>query len=51
VLAEFVAYYNTERPHRSLLLDTPRPTARRAAGSVHSKPVLAGLHHIYERTG
>ena len=51
VLAEFVAYYNTERPHRSLLLDTPRPAARPTAGVVRSRPVLGGLHHVYERTG
>ena len=51
VLAEFVAYYNTERPHRSLLLDTPRSAVRPAVGWVHSRPVLGGLHHVYRRTG
>ena len=51
VLAEFVAYYDTERPHRSLRLDTPQPTARRAVGSVYSRPVLGGLHRVYERAG
>ena len=51
VLAEFVAYYNTDRPHRSLLLETPRPTVRAKAGSVRSRPVLSGLHHVYERAG
>ena len=51
VLAEFVAYYNTGRPHRSLLLDMPRRTVRPAAGSVHARPVLGGLHRIYERAG
>ena len=51
VLAEFVAYNNTERSHRRLLLDPSRPTARRAAGSVHARPVLGGLHHVYERAG
>ena len=51
VLAEFVEYYNRERPHRSLQFDMPRPTARPAAGSVHSRPVLGGLHHVYERAG
>ena len=40
-----------ERPHRSLLLDTPRPTTRRAAGSVHKRPVFGGLHQVYERDG
>ncbi len=51
VLTEFVRYYNTERPHRSLLLDTPQPAVRPAAGPVHARPVLGGLHHVYERAG
>ena len=51
VLTEFVWYYNMERPHRSLLLDTPRPAVCPTAGSVHSRPVLGGLHHVYERAG
>ena len=51
VLAEFVAFYNTERPHRSLGLETPQPAVRPAAGPIDSRPVLDGLHHVYERTG
>ena len=51
VLAEFVEYSNMERPHRSLELDTLRPAVRPAAGPVHSRPVLSGLHHVYERAG
>ncbi len=27
VLAEYVRYYNTERPHRTLRLETPQPAA------------------------
>jgi transposase InsO family protein len=49
VLREFVGYYNTDRPHRSLGLETPEPGARPEAGPVHSRPVLGGLHHVYER--
>ena len=49
VLAEFVEYYNMQRPHRSLLLETPQPAARRAVGVVRSRPTLGGLHHVYER--
>jgi transposase InsO family protein len=51
VLAEFVRYYNHERPHRTLGLQTPEPRVRPAAGAgaVHSRPVLNGLHHVYER--
>ncbi len=49
VLAEFVRYYNAERPHRTLRLQTPEPRARPTTGMVHSRPVLNGLHHVYER--
>ena len=51
VLREYVAYYNTERPHRSLALEPPLPVGRSPAarGAVRSKPVLGGLHHVYQR--
>jgi len=49
VLREFVAYYNAERPHRTLRLETPEPTLRLVDGPVRSRPVLGGLHHVYER--
>ena len=49
VLTEFVQYYNLERPHRTLRLETPLPVLRAVEGSVRSRPVLGGLHHVYER--
>jgi transposase InsO family protein len=49
VLAEFVSYYNQDRPHRSLGLETPVPSPRQPDGEVVSRPVLNGLHHVYER--
>jgi len=49
VLTEFVRYYNVERPHRTLHMETPEPRARSAIGPVRSRPVLHGLHHAYER--
>jgi transposase InsO family protein len=55
VLAEYVAYYNTQRPHRSLGLVPPHPSAPlvraigTAAGRIVARPVLGGLHHVYER--
>jgi len=49
VITEFVQYYNLERPHRTLRLETPVPAQRAVKGSVRSRPVLGGLHHIYER--
>jgi transposase InsO family protein len=51
LLAEYVDYYNTERPHRTLRMETPRPQARPRAGpiqAVRARPVLGGLHHAYE---
>jgi putative transposase len=47
VLAEDVDYSNTERPHRTLRFETPRPAARSPAGAVLARPVLGGLHHAY----
>jgi transposase InsO family protein len=54
VLAEYVAYYNVDRPHRSLALTPPLPSARSptlpsVTGAGSSRPVLGGLHHIYRR--
>jgi transposase InsO family protein len=49
VLREYVAYYNAHRPHRSLGQETPQPVARPGVGPVRSRPVLGGLHHVYER--
>ena len=49
VLAEYVAYYNRERPHRTLGLQTPEPRPRPMTGPIRSQPVLNGLHHVYER--
>jgi putative transposase len=49
VLTEFIGYYNRERPHRTLRLETPVQVLRAVEGSVRSRPVLGGLHHVYER--
>jgi hypothetical protein len=49
VLTEFVQYYNAERPHRTLGLQTPEPRPRPTTGPIQSRPVLNGLHHAYER--
>jgi putative transposase len=49
VLAEDVAFDNTERPHRSVALAPPLPAARSPVtrGDVRSRAVLGGLHHVY----
>ena len=49
VLTEFVTYYNQDRPHRSLGLETPVRCRRLVDGKVVARPVLGGLHHVYER--
>ncbi len=49
---EFIAYYNRWRPHRSLGQIAPNPclaeAPRRPVGQLISKPVLGGLHHVYQ---
>jgi transposase InsO family protein len=49
LLEEFTAYYNRQRPHRTLRLESPVPSARAPTGAIRSRPVLGGLHHEYER--
>jgi putative transposase len=49
VLTEFAEYYNRERPHRTLRLEAPVPVSRSPTGPIRVRPVLGGLHHVYER--
>jgi len=49
VMPEFVHYYNHDRPHRSLGLQPPAPRPHARLGEVSVRPVLGGLHHVYER--
>jgi transposase InsO family protein len=55
VLQEYAAFYNTERPHRSLALEPPllrdkvRPAPSGPPGRVIARPILGGLHHAYQR--
>jgi transposase InsO family protein len=49
VLRGFVGYYNWERPHRTLGLQTPERRPRAVTGPIHSRPILNGMHHVYER--
>jgi transposase InsO family protein len=51
VLATYVAYYNTQRPHRALQLRPPRPQSpvpEPAYGRVRRLPILGGLINQYE---
>jgi len=47
ILAEFVAYYNRDRPHRSLRLQTPELRERVMGRTLGCRPILGGLHHSY----
>jgi len=49
ILAEYVAYYNAERPHQSLGLEPPLTCTRLMNGSICARPVLGGLHYAYQR--
>ena len=53
ILREYVAYFNTARPHQGLRQRVPDAPEGRAPsamvpGSVHAVPILGGLHHAYE---
>jgi putative transposase len=51
VLAEYVGYFNCWRPHGSIGQRAPRApprtVQRNLGGNIIAKPVLGGLHHIY----
>lgn len=51
VLAEYVDYYNTVRPHLSLERNAPIPRTADPPehGKVVATPILGGLHHHYHR--
>ncbi len=49
LLTEFVCYYNNDRPHRTLELETPVLRKLMSGGAVVSRPILGGLHHVYGR--
>jgi len=49
LLAEYVNYYNLDRPHRSLGLQSPLPRSPNLDRTVVRRPVLGGLHHVYAR--
>jgi len=46
---EFVHYYNHDRPHRTIELETPVPSPPISRGDVVSRPIVGGLHHVYAR--
>jgi transposase InsO family protein len=48
-LKAYARYYNEVRTHRSLHKDAPDTRSVQFTGSIHSRPVLGGLHHHYVR--
>jgi transposase InsO family protein len=49
VLTEYITYYNVDRPHRTLGLQSPVPRTPSRDRPVVRRPVLGGLHHVYAR--
>jgi len=51
VLREYLDYYNSTRPHRTLELEPPDgPRVKQPIGAVIARPILGGLHHRYDRS-
>jgi transposase InsO family protein len=49
LLTEFLGYYNRDRPHRTLDLQTPVPSPPKLHGVIVTRAILGGLHHAYGR--
>jgi transposase InsO family protein len=49
LLIEFVHYYNHDRPHRTIELETPVQSPPISHGVVVVRSILGGLHHAYSR--
>jgi putative transposase len=50
ILEEYIAFYNTQRPHQGIRQQIPKPgEAQRTARPICKTPVLGGLHHHYFR--
>jgi len=50
ILEEYVAFYDTQRPHQAIRQQIPKPGEREeTGGAVRESPVLGGLHHHYYR--
>ena len=50
ILEEYIAFYNTQRPHQGIRQQIPKPgEAERTRGPIRKRTVLGGLHHHYFR--
>ena len=54
VLRAYVTWFNRRRPHRSLGQQAPcgqappGPASNRHKGGIVTRPILGGLHHVYD---
>ena len=47
---EYVAFYNSQRPHQGIQQRIPKPTGPAfERGTIDKSAVLGGLHHHYYR--
>ena len=50
ILEEYVAFYNSQRPHQGIQQQIPKPDEpEKTGGAVRKSAVLGGLHHHYYR--
>ena len=50
ILEEYVAFYNSQRPHQGIQQQIPKPgESEKTGGAVRNSAVLGGLHHHYYR--
>ncbi len=50
ILEEYVAFYNSQRPHQGIQQQIPKPgELEKKCGAVCRSGVLGGLHHHYYR--
>jgi hypothetical protein len=50
ILEEYIAFYNSQRPHQGIQQQIPKPgEPEKTGGAVRKRAVLGGLHHHYYR--